>query len=151
MSYVVEGTYHNGYRCLCCARDWEREPIWCDTLEEALTHLPVEPPLGEFDPLEVTIKDGQDGSTVAWGRLSWPQAVGRARVYHYSRWQGDRPDTGPFDMVVTAGGAKVTDRTWDQVVDALTEEYAQEKLREAEANFAKAQRDLAAAQTKSKN
>ena len=86
MSFCITKTYSNGYRCKCCRSDVDSDPIWIDSWEEALTHVPTEFPVqNEFGGyIDITVVDGTTGRTVASSEVSWPPAYQRGYGYKYT-------------------------------------------------------------------
>jgi len=146
MAFQVEITYSNGYRCGCCARDWEHSE-WVDTLQEALEKVPVElidgDPLqfnGDMEVTKVTVVDGSTGEEVARATAHWSTGYGRYSGYNFTCWSGFRPDVGSFETVYK-GRAKV-EETWLEVLEDLREKQAQADLAKAQADLATAQQRL---------
>jgi hypothetical protein len=147
MAYQITKTFSNGYRCSCCARDWDYSE-WADTLEEALEQVPIELVDGEphsfngdVEITEVTVKDGSTGEDIAWGRASWSQGYEKYSGYDYTLWSGYRPDSGSFSVVYK--GREKVDKTWKEVCDELAEKRRQKDLEKAQRDLADAQKRIA--------
>lgn len=145
MAYSIVITKDNGYRCSCCRHEYTRSPIWVDTLEEALKHIPHTglPERDDFDgggPCSVDVFDGT-GEKVAWGWHQFSTGFGRYSAYRYQKWAGFRPDCGSFTLVFE--GTTPTSKTWEQVTAELAEEKRLADLKKAEQDLLNAQARIA--------
>lgn len=160
MSFCIVKTHTNGYRCGCCRSDADNDPIWTDSWDEALTHLPTEFPVhNEFGGcIEVTITDGATGQTVAHSEVTWPPAYQRGDGYKYTKWdlyiQGGRcieqiikgvrstglvynpEDPPPLEEVLVKG------REWNEILDELSKKADQARIKKLEAELEKTKKQL---------
>jgi len=147
MAYQIEITYSNGYRCGCCARDWEyNEEV--DTLEEALERVPIDlvdgQPLmfnGDMEVTKVSVTD-PEGEEIAFASALWSQGYGRYSGYSFTRWGGYRPDSGGFESVYDSGRKRV-EQSWSEVTTDLSEQQRKKDLEKAERDLAEAQSRIA--------
>ena len=140
MSYLVETTRGNGYRCSCCSHE-TTDSEWYDELEDALAELPTVISTGDWEITEVEITDGSTQEIVAWGRATWSTGYERYSGYNYPRWHGNRPDTGEFDLVLDRDGREI-DKTWAELLHELKEKKLQKDLEKAQSDLEEAQRRL---------
>lgn len=114
MAYSVIKAYSNGYRCSCCHRSSAGNAVWFDDLDTALDEIPDEPEIGgDFELESVVVVDGATGERIAWGQLAWPP--GRSYAYGHSQWIGFKREA--FEKIY-AGDKLVTDKTWNEIVQA---------------------------------
>jgi hypothetical protein len=157
MSFAIDKTSSNGYRCGCCSSSASEDTIWVDTLEQALEHVPKEfPTEGEHSvTTEVTITDGATGKVVASSMLDWPSGYSRGSGYAYTRWRLTLPNGETQEQIVSGtrrtgleedwpDGKEpilplnlVTDKTWTQIHTELAEKQRAEAIRKAEAELAR--------------
>jgi len=143
MSYVIEKTASNGYRCGCCKRTWT-DTAWEDDRDKALETVPLEPVFGEgYELEEVEVKDGATGEVVAQGDLTTPPVWCRGAAYEYSHWHGWRGEEH-FDVLLGGDKQPVIDKTWEECWEevrakgeARRRQKAEQKLKEAQAELAK--------------
>ena len=122
MAFTVTSGLSNGYRC-CCQRTWEAEPEHCETLADALFWFPATPTTGHrLETLWVEVTNDATGEVVARGDLNWPEGLGKAVIYHFSRWHGFTP-SGEFDVVLGRDKALET-RSWGEILKGLRAEKA---------------------------
>lgn len=160
MSFCIVRRHYTGYRCRCCFSSADAAPIWTDSWEEALTHLPTEFPVhNEFGGcIEITITDGTTGQTVAHSEVDWPPAYERGAGYAYTRWslyiEGGRcieqiirgvRSTGlvyepkeppPLDEVL------VKKREWNEILDELSKKADQAKIKRLETELEATKKQL---------
>lgn len=154
MAFSITRTLHNGYRCSCCRSEYEGAPTWVPTLEEALQELPLTMPEESDDgglyAIEVT--DGATGEKVAFGKMYWSTGYGRSSAYKFSCWSGYRPDSGAFEVLQSRDGHDLTGKTWQEVLDDLSQEHKAKQVadaqKEVEAARAKLERLVALGATR---
>lgn len=150
MAFCITKTHHNGYRCGCCRYESRGDPVWVQTLEEALaefpTGIPEEDSWGGLYAIEVI--DGSTGEKIAWGDTHWPVGYGTTdyqKKYsgnRYTCWTGYRPDTGAFEFIRNRSGEPVTGKSWSDVIERLADEQKRGEIVAAQKALEDAQKAL---------
>jgi hypothetical protein len=149
MSYQVTKSLTNGYRCGCCASDFDLEPRWYDDRDKALAEVPRTLKeaqgntslLGEGGLREVVVIDGSTGQVIAEGKQDWPTGGVRGSGYGYTRWSGYTPEDS-FEIIIGRDEKPITDRTWSQILDAVRRERHEQEVKKAGFELEEAQKKL---------
>lgn len=129
MTYRIERTVYNGYRC-CCYHEWT-QAFTEDTLASVVLPTTVAATcLGNDSYLSsLEVVDNDTGSTIFHGYLTYPSGLRtRGSGYRASRWSGIHNGVAFEDIVSDLPAPKPT--TWDGVLAALkADDEARERLR----------------------
>lgn len=143
MAFQVTRSIYNGYRC-CCFQDWDSDPEWFDSREEALSKVPREVPAEDsdfdFGLNGITVVDGSTGKEIASVTLSWPAGY-RGSGYEGSLWSG-WIDPGEGNPLIEIRAFKGNYDSWEDCCAQVKAKGIAQRKEEAQRQLEAAQKAL---------